>query len=195
MDDHDDRDDEAEPAADDQAGRKRHPVEEAVDAHPARTDDTDVPMGGVAMVQLRRSLVPDVDGRQLLDGVEGEEAERGGHHGLVEVAAEQTGRLGDQVEERSPDPDPGADGDDHPDVADRAQRDEPAEEGRDEGRGRDDERGDRHQSTRSWAARQAGQTPEQLEAMLVDPEAGLAGDVTDHPPQAGVVDLGRPAAA
>ena len=41
--------------------------------------------------------------------------------------------------------------------------------------------------------RQAGQHSEQLQAMLVDPKAGLAGDVPDHPPQSGVVDLGRSA--
>ena len=122
VDDDDDGDDQAEPAADDEAGRQRDPVEEAVDAHPARPDDADVPVGDVAVVELGGRLVADVDGRQLLDGVEGEEAEGGRDHDLVEVAAQQPGRLGDQVEERGPDPDPGADRDDHPDVADRAQR-------------------------------------------------------------------------
>ena len=39
--------------------------------------DADVPVGGVVMVQLGRRLVADVEGRQLLDGVEGQEAEGG----------------------------------------------------------------------------------------------------------------------
>ena len=37
--------------------------------------------------------------------------------------------------------------------------------------------------------------PEQLQAMVVDAEARLAGHVANHPAQAGVIDLGRPAAA
>ena len=49
-------------------------------------------------------------------------------------------RFGDQVEERGPDPDPGADRDDHPDVADGAQREPAAERGPSEGAERDGQR-------------------------------------------------------
>ena len=170
-----DRDDEAEAAADDEAGRERDPVEEAVDAHPGGADDPDMAVGRLAVIEFGGRLVADVDGRQLLDDVERQEPDRGREHHLVHRAAEQFGRLRDQVEERRPDPDPGPDRDDHPDLLDGAQGDVPAEEGRDERRRR--RRGTRSAASVAPASAQAGRTqPEQLEAVLVDAVAGLAGD-------------------
>ena len=102
--------------------------------------------------------------------------------------------LGDQVEEGGTDPDAGTDRDDDADAADGAKRDHPAEEGRQERRRRDQEGGYRHRARRLGCL--AVRTdPEQLEAVIVDPEAGLAGDVADDRAQAGVVDLAGPPAA
>ena len=67
MDDHDHRDDDAEPATDGETGRQRDTVEEAVDAHAARADDPDVAVRGIAVIELGGRLVPDVHRRQLLD--------------------------------------------------------------------------------------------------------------------------------
>ena len=67
MDDHDHRDDDAEPAADGKAGRQRETVEEAVDAHAARPDDPDVAVGGITVIELGGRLVSDVHRRELLD--------------------------------------------------------------------------------------------------------------------------------
>ena len=159
VDDDDHGDDEAESAADDETGREGHAVEEAVDAHPTRADDPDVSMGRVAMIELGGGLVADMDGRQLLDDVEREEAEGSREHDLVEGTVEQADGLRDEVEERRPDPDPGPDRDDHPDVADRAEGEESAEERRDECRGRDQEGRDRHQACPPADAWQAGHIP------------------------------------
>ena len=194
MDDDDHGDDEAEPATDDETGREGHAVEEAVDAHPARADDPDVSMGGVAVVELGRAFVADVDGRQLLDDIEREEADRRREHGLVEVPVQEADGLRDQVEEGGPDPDPRPDGDDHPDVADGTEGEEPAEEGRDEGRGGHRERGHRHASS-PVRLEAGGAQPEQLEPVLVHAKSRLAGDLADDRPEARVVDLVGPAAA
>ena len=128
MDDHDHRDDDAEPAADGEAGRQRETVEEAVDAHAARPDDADVAVCGITVIELGGRLVPDMHRRELLDDVEREEAERRRDHDLVE-RADQVNGLGDQVEEGRTDPDAGTDRDDDADPADGAKRDDPAEEG------------------------------------------------------------------
>ena len=62
--------------------------------------------------------------------------------------------------------------------------------------GRDEERGQRHAGRRSSAGGwQCRAEPEQLEAVIVDPVAGLAGDIADDRPQTGIVDLAGPAAA
>ena len=80
MDDHDHCDDDAEPASDRETGRQGDTVEEAVEAHAAGSDDPDVPVGGITVVELGGRLVPDVHGRELLDHVEREEAERRRQH-------------------------------------------------------------------------------------------------------------------
>ena len=110
-----------------------------MDAHAACPDDPDVAVRGIAVIELGSRLVPDVHGRELLDHVEREEAERRRHHDLVE-RADQVHGLGDQVEEGRTDPDPGSDRDDDADPADRAKRDHPAEEGGQE-RSRGDQEG------------------------------------------------------
>ena len=193
MDDHDHRDDDAEPASDGKTGRQGDAVEEAVDAHPARPDDPDVSVRGIAVIELGGRLVSDVDRRELLDHVEREEAERGREHDLVEPA-DQVDGLGDQVEEGRTDPDAGTDGDDDADPADGAKRDHPAEEGGEE-RGRGDQEGGYRHRPPALGCLAVRTDPEQLEAVIVDPEAGLAGDIANDRAQAGVVDLAGPPAA
>ena len=117
-----------------------------MDAHPAGTDDADMPVRRLAMIEFGGGLVADMDGCELFDRVEGEEAERRRQHHLVERAAQQLRGLGDQVEERGPDPDPGTDRDDDPDPADGAQCHEAAQEGRQERRRRDEERSHCHRT-------------------------------------------------
>ena len=56
-----DRDDQPQPAADRQAGRQRHAVEEAVQAHAHGADEADVAWRLVAVVELGGRLVPDVE--------------------------------------------------------------------------------------------------------------------------------------
>ena len=82
------------------------------------------------MLELGGGLVPDMERGQLLDGVEGEEAEGGEEHRPVERAAEVRDALGNEVEVGSADTNAGAGRDDEPDVADRAQREHAADSGR-----------------------------------------------------------------
>ena len=161
---------------------------------PRRADDADMAVRRVAVIELGGRLVTDVDGRQLLDDVEREEADRGREHDLVERSAEEVRRLRDEVEEGRPDPDTGADGDDHADLADGPQRDEAAQERRDEGRGRDHEGGQRHQSRPSWA-RQSGHSPNSSRRCSSTRIAGLPRDIADDGPKTGIVDLSGPTAA
>ena len=158
MHDHDGRDHDPQPAADRQRRSQGHAIEEAVDAHPRGPDDARVLVRRGFMVELGSRLVADVERRQLVDGVEGQKASSDHDHRDID-RAQMGDRLGDEIEERGPDPDACPRRDDHADVPDRPQRQPAADDGGGERAQGNGERGDgcaRHQST---VIRQAGQRP------------------------------------
>ena len=144
VDDDDRRDHQPEPAADGERRRQRNAVEEAVEAHAGRADDPDVTVRRLAVLQLGGRLVADVEGGELLDGVEGEEADGGRDHRGVEAAVHVVDRLGDEVEEGRPDPDAGADRDDEAHLPRGAEGEDTTGEGGREGAERDEDGGEGH---------------------------------------------------
>jgi hypothetical protein len=110
--------------------------------------------------ELGGGLVPDVDAGQLLDRVEGEEADGREQHHPVERLAEVLDGLRDEVEEGRTDPDARPGRDDQAHVTNRSQRHEPARQGGHERGRRHEQRADGHQSSllpgADW---QAGHSP------------------------------------
>jgi hypothetical protein len=133
---------------------------------PVAPTTADMAMRLLTVVELGGGLVADMDGRQLLDHVEPEEADRGRDHHLVEGGGQVDG-FGDQVEEGGTDPDPRPEGDDDPDEPDGPEREDPTQEGRDECRARDGDRCQRHghSTGRGWAM--AGD-PSSLSSAIVE---------------------------
>src|SRR5205823_3474938 len=113
-------------------GADGDPVEEAMHRHPAGAEQTHM------LVTLDRmaSFVADMQEGDALEQVEGEEADAGEQHRVVQ-RAESARRLGRQVEERGPDPDAGAERDDQAKLFGAPQGDDAAGERRYE-RGGDD---------------------------------------------------------
>jgi len=189
--DHDDRgDDEAEAATDDETGRQGDAIQEAVDAHPACADHADMAMGGVAMIEFGRRFVTDVDGRQLLDDVEGQETERGRQHHLVESARQEMRSFRDQVEEGRPDPDPGTDRDESS-RRDRRHAARRPRRGRPRGRQLPRRRMPSPASGVSTLVQTRRTQAEEFETVVIDAITRPTGDLAHDVAQAGVVDLVR----
>jgi hypothetical protein len=143
---HDDHrgDHQAQAAADGQAGCQGHAVEEAVQAHAQAADEADVTVGRVAVLELRRGLVPDVQRSHLLDRVERQEADRGEGHREIQRPTEVLDALRDEVEVRGPDPDSRPGRDDQADMSHGAHGEEAAEERGGERSDRDEDGGEWH---------------------------------------------------
>ena len=141
VDDNHDGNDQAQATPDGQAGREGDAVEEAVEAHADRADQPDVAVLDQVVVELGRGLVTDVNGGQLLRGVERQEAEGGEDHRQLDRSAEVRDALGNEVEERGTDANSGSERDHEADVADRAHRQQAAREG-------GNERAERHEGGR-----------------------------------------------
>ncbi len=97
------------------------------------------------VIELGRRLVPHVEQRRLLEDVEGEEPEGRGQHRGVDRATQRRDRLRHEIEEGGPDANAGSQRNDQADPARRSHGDDPAAEGRQEGTGADDDRGQGHE--------------------------------------------------
>ena len=102
MDDHHRRDHPAQPPADLQTGGQRDTVQEGVDAHAGGADDPDVAVVRGGMIHLGGRLVPDVQGRHLLHGVEGQEADGGADHRPIQRGRSDLDRSGIRSKKAAP---------------------------------------------------------------------------------------------